>query len=68
MSEQHDFTSKIIGYKKPSEPQWVQDVVRCYMPPIREYTCQKCGFSYSNDSAVFFLTMTEETLPPCVPK
>lgn len=64
MTDDHDFESKIVGYEKPSEPQWVQDIVRCYQPPIIKWTCKKCGYSFQGRSSMFFMRL-EMGLPPC---
>lgn len=61
----HDFKSEVVGYEKPSEPQWVQDIVRCHMPPILKYTCQKCGYSFGGRNGIYSLMLMSGALSKC---
>jgi DNA-directed RNA polymerase subunit RPC12/RpoP len=57
MSAEHDFESKIVGYRRAPEPQWVQDIVRCYEHSIWEYTCKNCGKSFRMESGQMSLLL-----------
>ncbi len=60
----HDFEDKVVGYEKPSEPRWVQEIVQCYCPTIRRWTCKKCNYSFQGRDGIFLMMLTMG-MPKC---
>ena len=61
----HDWDKgEVIGYLPQSEPRWVTEFG--YHPPVRKYTCKKCGVTRTGpvNSGFFLHTLLfEEDCP-----
>jgi len=57
----HDWAEEIVGYRPQAEPDWVTKFG--YRPPIRRYTCKRCGDKFTTGSVSTALMRLTDDCP-----